>query len=337
MIRAAIIGGGSWGLATANLLQRNGAEVYVWEYNEEYASEVKETGYNQTFLPGVLIDKSIIISSDLGEILSIDPSLLVFALPSHTMRPVVRLVSKYILEESRIKAVVNLSKGIEEETMLRMSQVLASELPDCLTDKISTLSGPSHAEEVARFIPTTVTLAGKNDESLAYVQELFSNEYFRVYTSNDIVGVEMGGAIKNVISIAAGIIDGLGLGDNTMGALLTRGLAEIRRLGVKLGSDQRTFNGLSGIGDLVTTAISKHSRNRYVGFQLGKGKKLDDILASMKMVAEGVRTTKSIYRLAVDLQVSMPITTEVYHILFNNKDPQKAIRDLMTRELKEED
>ncbi len=337
MTKAAIIGGGSWGLAVANLLCRNGVEVYVWEYNEEYVAEVNRTGYNRTFLPGVLIDNRIKISSEVNDVLSPETELLILAVPSHVMRDAVHQVRELLPLNSKLKGIVNLAKGIEEGTMLRMSEVVADELPSNLCAKITTLSGPSHAEEVARFIPTTVTLAGFDAETLAYVQQLFSNEYFRVYTSNDMIGVEFGGAIKNIISIAAGIIEGLGLGDNTIGALLTRGLAEIRRLGVKLGSDPTTFNGLSGIGDLITTAISKHSRNRFVGYQLGKGEKLDDILKSMKMVAEGVRTTKSIYQLATDKNVSMPITTEVYNILFNDKDPREAIHDLMTRELKVED
>lgn len=337
MTKALIIGGGSWGLAIANLIAGNGGDVTVWEYNPEFVKEIKQTGFNSTLLPEVMIDKRIKISADMKEAFICQPEILMFAVPSHAMRSVAIRAREQISTANTIKSIVCLAKGIEEGSMKRMSEVLTEELPVFLTEKISALSGPSHAEEVAKGIPTTVTLAGYNEESLSFCQNLLSNDYFRVYTSSDIIGVEFGGAIKNIIAIAAGIIDGLGLGDNTMGALLTRGLAEIRRLGVKLDADPNTFNGLSGIGDLITTAISKHSRNRYVGFNLGIGRKLDDILASMTMVAEGVRTAKSIFLLSNKLKVSMPITAEVYNILFKDKAPREAIQDLMTRELKEED
>ncbi len=337
MAQVVIIGGGSWGLAIANLLADNKVTVSVWEYNNKYVREVELTGYNSTFLPGIRINDRVLISSDMNQVFKVDPHILIFAVPSHTMRSVAIQVRNCLKDIKKLKAIINLAKGVEEKTMKRMSEVLLDELPSVTHRLICSLSGPSHAEEVANFIPTTVTLAGDDDDSLVYAQSLLSNEYFRVYTSEDLIGVELGGAVKNIIAIAAGIIDGIGLGDNTMGALLTRGLAEIRRLGVKLNAHPQTFNGLSGIGDLITTAISRHSRNRYVGYCLGKGQKLDDILSSMAMVAEGVRTTRSIYHLSKNLQVDMPITCEVYNILFNNKDPQEAIRELMTRDLKEED
>jgi glycerol-3-phosphate dehydrogenase (NAD(P)+) len=332
-----IIGGGSWGLSFANLLRDNQLSVAVWEYNPVFVQELQHKRTNSKLLPGIVLDEEISFTNSLSKLFSFEADILVFAVPSHTLRSVSAQVTKVIKPESNFKAIVNLAKGIEQETMLRMSDVLAQELPERLGRVISTLSGPSHAEEVARKIPTAVVLAGQDNESLAYSQMLFSNQYFRVYTSNDLIGVELGGAVKNIIAIAAGIVEGLELGDNTRGALITRGLAEIRRLGERLNADANTFNGLSGIGDLITTAFSKHSRNRYVGYHLGKGEKLESILESMTMIAEGVKTTKSIYQLKEKLQVTMPITDEIYQVIFMNKSPQQAIIDLMTRELKEED
>jgi glycerol-3-phosphate dehydrogenase (NAD(P)+) len=334
---AVIIGGGSWGLAFASLMRSNGIEISLWEYNREYVEEIRKTGYNSRLLPGIRIDERIAVTSDIQEAFQIDPDILILAVPSHTMRSVVGLVVPFAVKSKNLKSIVNLAKGIEEETLMRMSEVIRTQLPEHLSTIVSTLSGPSHAEEVARRVPTAVVLAGSNDESLTYTQELISNEYFRIYRSPDIVGVELGGAVKNIIAIASGIVSGLDLGDNTQGALLTRGLSEIRRLGDALGADPNTFNGLSGIGDLITTAFSQHSRNRHVGYQLGRGKKLNDILTSMHMVAEGVKTTRSIYHLKDKLSVTMPITEQIYQVLFNDKPPEEAIRDLMTRELKEED
>jgi len=335
--RGVIIGGGSWGLAFASLMVYNGTEVSLWEYNPLYVEEIKETGYNKKLLPDIKIDPQILISSKMSDVFTKNPDILIFAVPSHTMRGVAAQTAPFLENLNSLQSIVNLAKGIEEDSMLRMSEVIASQIPSQFGHLISSLSGPSHAEEVARRIPTTVVLAGENEESLTYTQELISNEFFRIYRSNDIIGVELGGAVKNIIAIASGIVSGLGLGDNTQGALLTRGLAEIRRLGDVMGADPNTFNGLSGIGDLITTAFSTHSRNRYVGYQLGKGKKLPDILASMTMVAEGVKTTKSIYQLKKQKNVLMPITEQIYQVLFNDKSPQQAIYDLMTRELKEED
>jgi glycerol-3-phosphate dehydrogenase (NAD(P)+) len=232
--------------------------------------------------------------------------------------------------------IVNLAKGIENDTLCRMSEVLKEELPSNLHDKIVTLSGPSHAEEVSRKIPTTVVVAGFQEGIAKKIQQTFMNPYFRVYTNSDIIGVELGGSLKNVIAIASGICDGMGLGDNSRGALITRGLAEITRLGEKLGAKRETFAGLSGLGDLVTTCISKYSRNRFVGEQIGKGKTLDQILKEMTMVAEGIKTTKSAYHLSIRYKVEMPITEQVYRVLFEDKQPQQAIAELMTRDPKSE-
>ena len=335
MSKINILGGGSWGLGLALLLNDNGHQVKIWEFNKKIVENIIKEGYNKNFSEEIKIDKSISITSDLGELFLESFDMLVFAVPSQVMRGVAGKVSKLINQD--LKLVINVAKGIEKDYLKRMSEILEDELPDWLSDKIATLSGPSHAEEVARKMPTTVVLAGKNDKNLESAQKIFSNKYFRVYTSNDLIGVELGGAVKNIISIAAGIVDGLNLGDNTKGALLTRGIAEIKRLGVEMGAESDTFLGLSGIGDLITTAISKHSRNRSVGFQLAQGVTLEQILNKMKMVAEGVETTKSVYRLKQKYRVSMPITEQIYQVLFNNKNPQKAITDLMTRTLKDED
>lgn len=337
MPKAIVIGGGSWGLAFATLMEYNGIDVSIWEYNQQYVDEIRQTGYNTRLLPDIRIEQSIKITSDMAEVFSQDADILIYAVPSHTMRAVTAQTASFLQSQKRLKSIVNLAKGIEEDSMLRMSEVISSQIPSDLSHLISSLSGPSHAEEVARKIPTTVVLAGTNEEGLTYTQELLSNEFFRIYRSNDLIGVELGGAVKNIIAIASGIVSGLGLGDNTQGALLTRGLVEIRRLGDVMGADPNTFNGLSGIGDLITTAFSTHSRNRYVGFELGKGRKLAEILTSMTMVAEGVRTTKSIYQLKKQKKVSMPITEQIYQVLFADKPPKQAIYDLMTRELKEED
>ena len=335
MSKINILGGGSWGLGLALLLNDNGHQVKIWEFNKKIVENIIKEGYNKNFSEEIKIDKSISITSDLGELFLESFDMLVFAVPSQVMRGVAGKVSKLINQD--LKLVINVAKGIEKDYLKRMSEILEDELPDWLSDKIATLSGPSHAEEVARKMPTTVVLAGKNDKNLESAQKIFSNKYFRVYTSNDLIGVELGGAVKNIISIAAGIVDGLNLGDNTKGALLNRGIAEIKRLGVEMGAESDTFLGLSGIGDLITTAISKHSRNRSVGFQLAQGVTLEQILNKMKMVAEGVETTKSVYRLKQKYRVSMPITEQIYQVLFNNKNPQKAITDLMTRTLKDED
>jgi len=330
-----ILGGGSWGLAMANILSTR-HKVRVWEFNPDSVQEIIKTGYNSKVLPNNKINPEIFISNSMSETFDIPMiDILILAVPSQFVRQTV-ISAKPYLSDKKIKSIVNLAKGFEQITHKRMSEVIIEELNDDLKSLVCTLSGPSHAEEVANSIPTTVVIASKNDSPAKFAQLNLSNPHFRIYTSNDICGVEIGGAVKNIISIAAGIIDGMGFGDNTKGALLTRGIAEIIRLGKALNADEKTFSGLSGIGDLITTAISPHSRNRYVGFELGKGKKLDDILHSMNMVAEGVNTTKAVWELKEKLNVSMPITDEIYKVLFFNKPPKQALTDLMTRELKDE-
>jgi glycerol-3-phosphate dehydrogenase (NAD(P)+) len=331
-MRVAILGAGNWGTTIGLLLAEKGLDITLWEFFEERAKELKSDGENRRFLPGFPFPSNISVTSNLKHAV-LGKEMLIIAVPSHTVRSVVEDLSNYIEGKPLLVSVV---KGIERETLKRISTVIEDNLPSMFKGKTVVLSGPSIANEVARKVPTTVVAANKNRDFCEKVQEILSTKSFRVYTNVDIVGVELGGAVKNVIVIAAGISDGMGLGANTKGALLTRGLAEIKRLGLRLGAKEKTFSGLSGIGDLITTAFSKHSRNRFVGEELGKGKKLDQILEGMVMVAEGVKTTESVMRLAKKYEVDMPITTEVYNVLFEDKSPEKGVSDLMTRELKRE-
>jgi len=259
-----------------------------------------------------------------------DADLVVLAVPSHFMRQVVRRLKGFDMADP---IVLSVAKGIENETLMRMSEVIAEEINPA---KVAVLSGPSHAEEVAQGIPTTVVVSSSDDWVAKDVQGIFMSERFRVYTSPDVIGVELGGALKNIIAIAAGISDGLRFGANTKAALLTRGMVEITRLGAKMGADPATFKGLSGIGDLITTCISPYGRNRRVGELIARGKRLDQILGEMEMVAEGIRTTKSAWALAQKHQVEMPITREIYLVLYQGKDPRRAVSDLMMREPKPE-
>ncbi len=332
MARIAVLGAGSWGIATSVLLYSNGHNVTLWEFDHGEMSKLSKERQNRKKLPGIVIPKDIKITDDLTHATQ-GAEILALALPSHTVRGVARKLAKLNLAELIL---VNLAKGIENDTLLRMSEVLREELSSNLHDKIATLSGPSHAEEVSNRIPTTVVVAGFEEEVADRIQQTFMNPYFRVYTNSDIVGVELGGSLKNVIAIAAGICDGMGLGDNSRGALITRGLAEITRLGEKLGAKRETFAGLSGLGDLVTTCISRYSRNRFVGEEVGKGKTLSQVLKEMTMVAEGVKTTRSAYQLSTKYEVEMPITEQVYSVLFEDKRPKRAITELMTRDPKSE-
>jgi glycerol-3-phosphate dehydrogenase (NAD(P)+) len=332
MSKIAVLGAGSWGVATSVLLTSNGHEVVLWEFDEKESAKLNSLREHPTKLPGVKIPAEVKITSDLNAAVQ-GKDLLALPLPSHTMREVSSKVAGLLNGEPII---LSLSKGLEVKSLKRMSEVMAEELPKEYHRKLAVLSGPSHAEEVARRLPTTITVASDNEEVAAEVQRIFMNDYFRVYTHDDVVGVELAGSLKNVIAIAAGVCDGLGFGDNTKGAILARGLAEIARLGVKLGADQRTFSGLAGMGDLVTTAMSRYSRNRHLGEQIGRGKSLNQVLSEMTMVAEGVKTTQSAYALACKHGVEMPITEQVYMMLFEGKNPRLAAEELMLREPKSE-
>ena len=327
-----ILGGGGWGTALSIVLSSRGGDVVVWEYDAEQCARVKSEGVNEKFLPGAVLPPAVQFTPELAEAVT-GADLLVFAVPSHTLRGVAKKLAGL---DTSGTLIVSATKGIEDGSLMRMSEVLVDELSASAADRIAVLAGPSHAEEVSRGHPTAVVSASASQASAKQVQQLFSTASFRVYTNEDMVGVELGVSVKNVVAIAAGICDGIGYGDNTKAALITRGLAEITRLGLALGAKRETFFGLAGVGDLVVTCLSRHSRNRYVGEQVGKGKTLEAVLSDMVMVAEGVKTTKSALHLAKRHEVEMPITEQVYAVLFEGKDPHAAIDELMTRELKAE-
>ena len=331
-MKISVLGAGGWGTTLGILLHYNGHDVTLWEYRKSYANKLNKKRENIDLLPGIKIPEEINITNKLEESTT-DQHLIVLAVPSQFLRSAVKKIKSHNIKETIL---VSVAKGIEKNSLLTMSQMLKDVHPLLEDEQIGVLSGPSHAEEVAKMIPTTVTAASTSLETAKSIQAAFMTSYFRVYSSTDILGVELGGAFKNVIAIGAGIIDGAGFGDNTKAAIMTRGVAEISRLGLAMGARPETFAGLSGMGDLIVTCMSKHSRNRYVGEQLGKGKKLKQVLKSMEMVAEGVETSRSASQLAKKHSVETPITNEVYKILFEDKDPIKATTDLMTRDMKTE-
>jgi glycerol-3-phosphate dehydrogenase (NAD(P)+) len=327
--RFAVLGDGAWGTAVALLLAHKPAhQVLLWSARADNARILRERRENVDYLPGVAIPESVRLTSDVGEAAAAE--LWIAAIPTVYLRQTLQPHARALAAG---KPVLSLAKGLEIGTFLRPTEILRQVLGE---RPVAALSGPSHAEEVSRGLPTTVVVASTEIDLAKQIQQCLSGERFRVYTNRDLLGVELGGALKNVIAIAAGICDGLGFGDNTKAALLTRGMAEISRFGVALGAQQETFFGLAGIGDLITTCISRHGRNRHVGERLGKGEKLADILGSMKMVAEGVYTTRSVYEDAVKLGIEMPITTEIYRVLYESKDARTAVSDLMLREPKHE-
>ena len=331
-MRIAVLGAGSWGTTLSILLAENSHQVSLWSYRKEDAERIRATRENPAFLPGILIPPAVRVEDELEASVE-GAEMIVGAVPSQFLRSVVFRLNHLTL--GRV-TVVNVAKGVENHTLMTMSEMLHDTLPHLPPSSIATLSGPSHAEEVSRRIPTTVVAASSDMETARRVQQVFMLPYFRVYASNDIRGVEIGGSLKNVIAIAAGIIDGADLGDNTKAAVMTRGIAEIARVGVAMGAHIRTFSGLSGIGDLMVTCMSRHSRNRYVGVEIGKGRKLADIVGGMVMVAEGIATTESAFALARRVGVEVPIIAEVYRVLFEDKDPLIACHDLMTRDPKGE-
>ncbi len=327
-----VLGAGSWGTTLALLLYSGHHEVTLWTYNSGHARSMQETHYNSDFLPDIPLPNDLVITSDL--IKAIEKSdFIVAAIPTQYIRSVFEQLGDVDLSK---KIIVNVAKGIENNTLMTISEIIEDCCPTVKPKHQAILSGPSHAEEVSRNIPTAVVAASPSLETAQLVQQTFLTPYFRVYANNDLRGVELGGALKNVIAVAAGISDGIGFGDNTKAALLTRGIVEITRLGVAMGAEQSSFSGLSGIGDLIVTCMSKHSRNRYVGEQIGKGRKLDDIVNEMLMVAEGVATTQSVYELSEQYGIDMPIAAEVYRMLFEGKDPHQATEELMTRDVKVE-
>jgi glycerol-3-phosphate dehydrogenase (NAD(P)+) len=329
--RVAILGAGSWGLGIAHVTVNAGLSATIWEYDPQEFEILRHQRTIPGKLPDFRLPDSVAVTNSLSRALK-DAELVLLAVPAQTLRSVMVELGPLLPPEVGI---VNLAKGIEVATLRRMSEIII-ELRRDPAAAVATISGPSHAEEVVRDMPTTVVVAGQPDDFVEAVQECFSTPTFRIYKSHDLIGVELGGSLKNIIAISAGIAAGLGLGDNTLGALITRGLAEITRLGVAMGASPETFAGLSGIGDLVTTCASRHSRNRFVGEAIGRGESLQQVLDNMKMVAEGVQTTRSGYQLSRKFQVEMPITRQVHDVLFEGKEPSEAVGDLMVRSLKEE-
>lgn len=325
--KVAILGAGSWGTALAVLLAGKGLRVEIWARRQELASSINSEGQNRRYLPGVVLPPNVRVLVDLPAVLK-DALAIIFAVPSHAFREVLKAAMPYLPKEALL---INVAKGIEEESLLPLSRVFASELGEEELKRYVVLSGPSHAEEVGRGIPTAVVVASASLSCAEAAQELFMTPAFRVYTNPDVAGVELGGALKNIIALGTGIAEGLGFGDNTKAALMTRGLAEITRLGIALGANPLTFAGLSGVGDLIVTCTSRHSRNRRAGIEIGRGKKLEEALASVKMVVEGVRTTRAARLLAARCGVEMPITEQIYRVLFEGMPPQEAVANLMTR------
>ncbi len=330
-IDIAILGDGGWGTTLAILLFNKGFDVSIWGAFADYVQSMDKKRINEKFLPGIRIPRAIELTHDLKKALK-GRELIILAVPSQHLR---RILRKAKASGYRRDAIfLSAAKGIEVGSLKRMSQVLHEELGSAL--KSAVLSGPTIAHEVARGVPTVAIVASRDKEIKKYLQNIFISERFRVYTSDDVIGVELGGSLKNIIAIACGISDGLKFGTNTKAAILSRGLAELSRLGRVMGSKTHTFSGISGLGDLVTTCFSPYSRNRFVGEQIARGKSMKAIQAHMQMVAEGVPTAKSAYALSLKYKVDLPITREVYRVLYKNKSPLKAFKDLMRREGKEE-
>ena len=329
MAKTAVIGAGSWGTALARVLSLNGHDVTVWSIIEDEVNMLKENKEHLTKLPGVKLPESIVYTTDLEAAVK-DKDLIVLATPSTFIRSTAKSMSPYIKEGQLI---VNVAKGIEESTLMIMTDIIEQEIPGC---ESAVLSGPSHAEEVGRGMATALVAGAKKKETAEYIQNLFMCDYIRVYTSPDMLGIELGGALKNVIALAAGIADGYGCGDNTKAALITRGIAEITRLGVAMGGKKESFSGLTGIGDLIVTCASMHSRNRRAGILMGQGKSMKEAMDEVKMVVEGVYSAKAAKALAEKYDISMPIVTEVNHILFDDKSAGEVIKDLMFRDKRSE-
>lgn len=329
--KAAVLVAGSWGTALASVLADKELDVAVWTRSEAQRDEINGQHRNERYLPGVELSPNLRATTDMGEAVKGAKAVVIVA-PSSAVREVTRALKPFWNEDM---LVVHATKGFEIESLKRISTVIAEEL-GCEEGRIVVLSGPSHAEEVVKRCPTTVVVASLDDQQAQAAQDLFMNSYFRVYTNRDMIGAELAGAFKNIIALGAGMSDGLGYGDNAKAALLTRGLAEITRIGVEMGANPLTFAGLAGIGDLVVTATSRHSRNWRAGFMLGEGKSLEEVLNSMGMVVEGIRTTKAAHTISEKYQVQMPIAKQLYHVLFEGLEPRIAVEALMGRDRKTE-
>lgn len=327
--RVAILGGGSWGTSLSVLLSKNAVDTGIWIRSMEQYEIMSNKRENPKYLPGIELPKQLRVSNNIDEIIK-GSNIVVLAVPTHSIRGLLELLGGKI-DKSQI--IVNVAKGIENKSKMRISEIVKEYFPE---NNFVALSGPSHAEEVALDIPTTVVSASTNKKVAEYIQDVFSCSTFRVYTNPDVIGVELGGALKNIIALGAGISDGLGYGDNTKAALMTRGIYEMSRLGVALGADPDTFSGLSGIGDLIVTCTSMHSRNRRAGILIGKGFSMEKAAEEIGMVVEGIKTTKSAYELARDIGVEMPITKELYNVLYRGANVRESVGKLMGRSMKHE-
>ena len=333
-MKVSVLGAGSWGTTLAVHLCNNGHDVTLWEINNNQVIKLKNDRENKLFLPGIMLPEGLNVINDISLTVA-DSELMVFAVPSHFMRETAIKINQY-WSDSQNLTVVSVSKGLELKTHKRISQILLEELTGLSEDNFCALSGPSHAEEVSRGVPTALVAASHSPATAKLVQDLFFSSTLRVYVGDDVIGNELGGSLKNTIAIAAGIVDGADFGDNTKAALMTRALVEMSRMGVALGAKIETFQGLAGMGDMIVTCLSRHSRNRHVGEEIGKGKSLEEVLDEMTMVAEGVNTTKAIRELSEELNIEMPISDQVYKVLFENKSPRTAVEDLMMRDPKSE-
>ncbi|SVA55611.1 uncharacterized protein METZ01_LOCUS108465 [marine metagenome] len=326
-MNVSVLGCGTWGSAVAQALADKGIAVTAWQRYENKSLEM-ESSRRHPILTDFEFNSNIIFTANFNNAIEFG-DIIILAVPSHAVRDVISQAKKELTKDTII---VNLAKGIENNTLMTMSQVIHAE-SGLKEDQIVSLYGPSHAEEVVRKLPTTLVAGCVERNTSTLIQELMSSEYLRIYRNNDILGVEIGGSLKNIMAIAAGVCDGIGYGDNSKAAILTRGIKEMTKLGLKMGANESTFYGLSGIGDLLVTALSKHSRNRFVGEKIGRGKSLDNVTENMKMVAEGVNTCKAIPDLVDKYEIEMPISQSIHDILFNKKDPLKVVKELMTRKL----
>lgn len=327
MAKVSVIGAGSWGTALSTVLYHNGHTVTLWSIVEAEVTMLKEKGEHLDKLPGVKLPQDMEITTDLEKSIK-GAQLLVLAVPSPFTRSTAKLMAPHVEKDQLI---VNVAKGIEETTLMTLTEIIEEEIPQC---RVAAMSGPSHAEEVGRGLPTTVVAGAKDRQSAEFIQNIFMNEVFRVYTSPDMLGIELGGALKNVVALAAGIADGLGYGDNTKAALITRGINEIARLGMAMGGKFETFYGLSGVGDLIVTCASVHSRNRKAGMLIGQGYTMDEAMKEVKMVVEGVHSAKAAMALAKKYEVDMPIVEQVNAVLFDNQSAAQAVKELMLRDKK---
>ena len=329
MAKVAFLGGGSFGTALSVMLAKKGMKVSIWDRKLSVINDININRENIKYLPKVIVPAGVTAFIDIEMVIS-DSDIIVLAVPSHVIRSLSKMIAPYIKQN---QIVVSIAKGIEEGSLKRISEVIEEEIP---SNPIVILSGPSHAEEVALDIPTTVVVTSKKMEYAKIVQDVFMTSKFRVYTNDDIIGVEIGGAVKNIIALAAGVSDGIGYGDNSKAALMTRGMSEIIKIGAKLGGTTETFYGLTGMGDLIVTCTSMHSRNRRAGILIGKGFSMENACKDIGMVVEGIKATRAFYELKEKQQVSMPITDVLYKVLFEGKDPKDGVHELMSRNKKDE-